>query len=205
MTRSHLAFPGGFPPRHIAEPVVFSAWQGFAGGSFPSDEALTKLFYLALRNISQRWTCPSGTGRRRSPALPSSLKTGCLSGEPPAVYTKIGTRSQLGPVQWRRRVDQLEGPGRHRPSARILHRSTPDDDHLPDLRQAHASAGAALHAPCRQRRNGGFPLETSWAPFCCAARCPFSRNGRRVCARVRPDTACEGGSTPASIPPVHRH
>lgn len=27
-------------------------------GSFPSDEALTKLFYLALRNISQRWTMP---------------------------------------------------------------------------------------------------------------------------------------------------
>ncbi len=27
-------------------------------GSFPSDEALTKLFYLALRNISQKWTQP---------------------------------------------------------------------------------------------------------------------------------------------------
>jgi putative transposase len=27
-------------------------------GSFPSDEALTKLFYLALRNISQKWTLP---------------------------------------------------------------------------------------------------------------------------------------------------
>ncbi len=27
-------------------------------GSFPSDEALTKLFYLALRNISQKWTKP---------------------------------------------------------------------------------------------------------------------------------------------------
>ena len=27
-------------------------------GSFPSDEALIKLFYLALRNISQRWTMP---------------------------------------------------------------------------------------------------------------------------------------------------
>ena len=25
-------------------------------GSFPSDEALLKLFYLALRNISQKWT-----------------------------------------------------------------------------------------------------------------------------------------------------
>ena len=27
-------------------------------GSFPSDEALSKLFYLALRNISQKWTMP---------------------------------------------------------------------------------------------------------------------------------------------------
>ena len=27
-------------------------------GSFPSDEALRKLFYLALRNISQNWTMP---------------------------------------------------------------------------------------------------------------------------------------------------
>jgi transposase-like protein len=27
-------------------------------GSFPSDEALLKLFYLALRNISKKWTMP---------------------------------------------------------------------------------------------------------------------------------------------------
>jgi putative transposase len=27
-------------------------------GSFPSDEALMKLFYLALRNISPAWTMP---------------------------------------------------------------------------------------------------------------------------------------------------
>lgn len=27
-------------------------------GSFPSDDALTKLFYLALHNISQKWTMP---------------------------------------------------------------------------------------------------------------------------------------------------
>ena len=27
-------------------------------GAFPSDEALTKLFYLALRNISKKWTMP---------------------------------------------------------------------------------------------------------------------------------------------------
>ena len=27
-------------------------------GSFPSDDTLMKLFYLALRNISQKWTMP---------------------------------------------------------------------------------------------------------------------------------------------------
>ena len=27
-------------------------------GSFPSDEALMKLFYLALQNISKKWTLP---------------------------------------------------------------------------------------------------------------------------------------------------
>jgi putative transposase len=27
-------------------------------GSFPSDEALSKLFYLALMNISKKWTMP---------------------------------------------------------------------------------------------------------------------------------------------------
>jgi putative transposase len=27
-------------------------------GSFPSDEALLKLFYLTLMNISQKWTMP---------------------------------------------------------------------------------------------------------------------------------------------------
>lgn len=27
-------------------------------GSFPNDEALSKLFYLALMNISKKWTMP---------------------------------------------------------------------------------------------------------------------------------------------------
>ena len=27
-------------------------------GSFPSDEALLKLFYLSLNNISKKWTMP---------------------------------------------------------------------------------------------------------------------------------------------------
>ena len=32
-------------------------------GSFPSDDALLKLFYLALRNISQKWTMPIRDGK----------------------------------------------------------------------------------------------------------------------------------------------
>ena len=32
-------------------------------GPFPSEEALTKLFYLALRNISQKWTMPIRDGK----------------------------------------------------------------------------------------------------------------------------------------------
>ena len=32
-------------------------------GSFPSDEALLKLFYLALRNISKKWTIPVCDGK----------------------------------------------------------------------------------------------------------------------------------------------
>lgn len=28
-------------------------------GSFPNDEALIKLYYLALRNISKKWTMPT--------------------------------------------------------------------------------------------------------------------------------------------------
>jgi putative transposase len=32
-------------------------------GSFPSDEALVKLFFLALRNISKSGRCPSGIGK----------------------------------------------------------------------------------------------------------------------------------------------
>jgi putative transposase len=34
-------------------------------GSFPNDEALLKLFYLAIRNISRKWTCLSEIGKPR--------------------------------------------------------------------------------------------------------------------------------------------
>jgi putative transposase len=34
-------------------------------GSFPSDEALLKLFYLALETSAGNGPCPSGTGKPR--------------------------------------------------------------------------------------------------------------------------------------------
>jgi len=57
--------PEGFPPEESDEDqgdAIESVNMGLRKlsnnrGSFPSDEALTKLFYLALRNISQKWTC----------------------------------------------------------------------------------------------------------------------------------------------------
>ena len=45
-------------------------------GSFPSDEALLKLFYLELRNISQKWTmlfCSREPASYSARLLPSNL------------------------------------------------------------------------------------------------------------------------------------
>ena len=33
-------------------------WVTKARGSFPNDEAVSKLLYLALRNIAKKWTMP---------------------------------------------------------------------------------------------------------------------------------------------------
>ena len=47
----------GFP--EAIEPVNMSLRKLTKNrGAFPSDEALAKLFYLALRNISKKWTMP---------------------------------------------------------------------------------------------------------------------------------------------------
>ena len=47
----------GFP--EAIEPVLMSLRKITKNrGSFPTDEALLKLFYLALRNISKKWTRP---------------------------------------------------------------------------------------------------------------------------------------------------
>jgi len=45
---------------NVIEPVNMSLRKLTKNrGSFPSDEALTKLFSLALRNIIQKWTMPT--------------------------------------------------------------------------------------------------------------------------------------------------
>jgi len=58
-------------------------------GSFPSDEALLKLFYLALRNISRNWTMPIRDWKAALTRLPSSSRIGCHSVKQKPVYTKF--------------------------------------------------------------------------------------------------------------------
>jgi putative transposase len=48
-----------------------------ARGSFPNDEAVFKLLYLALRNIAKKWTMSVHEWKAGSTALPSSTKTAC--------------------------------------------------------------------------------------------------------------------------------
>jgi len=43
--------------RYLGEAVAICL--GKPGRLIPSDEALLKLFYLALRNISRKWTMPT--------------------------------------------------------------------------------------------------------------------------------------------------
>ncbi len=46
-------------------------------GHFPNDEAATKLLYLALKNVSKKWTIPTRTWKQalNSTSLPSCSKT----------------------------------------------------------------------------------------------------------------------------------
>lgn len=64
-------------------------------GSFPSDEALTKLFYLVLRNISQKWTMPIRDWKAALTRVTISLETASPSTEVRPVYTKIRTRPSM--------------------------------------------------------------------------------------------------------------
>jgi hypothetical protein len=46
-------------------------------GSFPNDEAMFKRLYLALNNLTKKWTKPIRDGKLHWAASPYSLKTGC--------------------------------------------------------------------------------------------------------------------------------
>ncbi len=59
--------------------------------SFPTDEAVSKLFYRALNNISKNGRCRCGTGKEHSTASLSSSKSGCHRVKRDSVYTKSGT------------------------------------------------------------------------------------------------------------------
>jgi len=48
-----------------------------ARGSFPNDEAVSKLLYLAVRNIAKKWTIPVYARKDPSTASPSFTKTDC--------------------------------------------------------------------------------------------------------------------------------
>ncbi len=50
--------PPGYPMRERRQSKLAAQKITKNRGSFPSDEALSKLFYLALRNISQKWNMP---------------------------------------------------------------------------------------------------------------------------------------------------
>jgi len=62
-------------------------------GSFPSDEALLKLFYLALNNISKKWTMPLRDWKAALTRFTIQFKAGCPRTDPRPVYTKLCTPS----------------------------------------------------------------------------------------------------------------
>lgn len=47
-------------------------------GSFPNDEAVIKLFYLALINIAKKWSIPLRDSKPAQIGLLSNLKKECL-------------------------------------------------------------------------------------------------------------------------------
>ena len=62
--------------------------------SFPSDEALLKLFYLALRNISQKWTMPIRDWKAALARFTIQFEERMVTPEPNPVNTKFRTRPE---------------------------------------------------------------------------------------------------------------
>jgi putative transposase len=60
--------------------------------ALPSDDALVKLFYLALRNISKKWTLPIRDWKAPLNRFTSSSRSDFLSGNSIPGHTKFCTR-----------------------------------------------------------------------------------------------------------------
>ncbi len=63
-------------------------------GSFPNDEAMFKLLYLARTNISKKWTIPVRDWKSALNQLALCLKKDCRAFKEKAIYTKFFTRPQ---------------------------------------------------------------------------------------------------------------
>ena len=85
-------------------------------GSFPSDEALLKLFYLALNNISKKWTMPLRDWKAALTRFTIQLEAGCPRTDHRPVYTKLCTPSY---------PDSLWPPPKGRPMCGKTLRATP--------------------------------------------------------------------------------
>jgi hypothetical protein len=66
-------------------------------GAFPSDEALIKLLYLALRNISKRWTLPIRDWKVALNRFIIQFEDRMPQLQTNPVYTKFCTRSTINP------------------------------------------------------------------------------------------------------------
>ena len=69
-------------------------------GAFPSDEALMKLFYLALRNISKKWTMPIRDWKAALNRFTIQFGGDCLSCKQKSrLHRKLHTLVSRGPVR----------------------------------------------------------------------------------------------------------
>ncbi len=66
-------------------------------GSFPNDEVTTKLFYLAIRNVSKKWTMPIQVWKPALDRFIMQFECECSSINRKPVYTKFWTPSACNP------------------------------------------------------------------------------------------------------------
>ena len=64
-------------------------------GSFPSDESMFKLLYLALTNISKKWTMPIKNRKDALNRFTSCLKSGCRNRKPKMSFTQNSLQAQF--------------------------------------------------------------------------------------------------------------